>query len=97
MIEDIVTETGKGVVRGVGYLIAEVFFWRLCYVLGWPVCKIMTLGRYPRRVVRERAIFRAENTHTGFTCAAIGLLIFVAAVLVLSGNWPSGLPDFMSA
>ncbi|MDC8832189.1 hypothetical protein [Alteromonas gilva] len=95
MIGEIVTETGKGVFRGVGYLIAEVFFWRLCYALGWPLCKILTLGRYPRRVVRERAIFRSENAHTGFTCAAIGLLALIAAVLMLSGYWPSSLPPGM--
>ncbi|GGF79725.1 hypothetical protein [Alteromonas lipolytica] len=97
MIEEMVSETGKGVFRGIGYLLSELLFWRLCYVIGWPVCKLVTFGRYPRRLHRERAIFRQHNAHTGFTCAAVGLLIVVALLLGLSGNLPHDLPHFGGA
>ena len=92
MIEEVVAQAGKGFFRGFGFVIAELVFWRLCYVIGWPVCKILTLGQYPKKVERERAIFRQEKAHTGFTCAATGLLILLILGIIFSGNWPSSLP-----
>lgn len=92
MIEEVVAQTGKSVFRGIGFVIAELFFWRLCFVIGWPVCKVLSLGKYPRKVKRERAIFRQEKVHTGFTCAAVGLLILLALMIVFSGLWPASLP-----
>lgn len=97
MIEEMVSEADKGFFRGIGYLLAELLFWRLCYVVGWPVCKVFTLGRYPRRQYRERAIFREEKAHTGFTCAAVGLLLIAALLLVAGGIIPAQLPPFRGA
>jgi len=96
VIEDVVAQAGKGFFRGIGFLIAELLFWRLCYIVGWPVCKILTLGQYPRRVERERAIFRQEKAHTGFTCAASGLIILLVLAVIYSGYWPSSFPGFTS-
>jgi len=88
MIEQVVTEAGKGFFRGIAYLIAELVFWRLCYLVGWPICKLFTFGAYPKRVYRERSIFREERSHTGFTCCAVGFLTLVAIALYLSGSLP---------
>ena len=88
MIEQMVMETGKGVFRGVGFLIADLLFWRVCYGIGWPVCKVLTLGQYPRRMHRERAIFREYKANTGFACALVGLMMLLFVLMVLFGVLP---------
>lgn len=92
-MEDFVSASNRGFLRSIIYFFAEVIFWRLCYLAGWPLCKVITLGRYPGRQSAERAIFRHRNTHTGFTCAAVGLLILCALLLIFTGYWPAGLPS----
>jgi hypothetical protein len=47
-MEDILGEIAKGFFRGLGYIIAEIFFWFVCYWIGWPICKLLTLGAYPK-------------------------------------------------
>ena len=45
-MEDVVSEVSNGFFRALGYLLADVFFWTVCYWTGWPVCKVVSLGRY---------------------------------------------------
>ncbi len=80
-MEDVLGEIGKGFLRGIGYLLADIFFWTICYWVGWPICKILTGGRYPRKSEVEYL----EQQHSGFWCAATGLVVIVSIVLFLLG------------
>lgn len=40
-------EIGRGFFRGIGYILVEVFFRTVCYWVGWPICQLATLGKYP--------------------------------------------------
>lgn len=95
MIEQVVTEVGKGLFRGVGYLVAELVFWRICYGIGWPICKVLSFGYYPKRKHQERALFRDEHTNKGFTCSVVGMLTLVIIGLFLTGHLPGDIPAMM--
>ncbi|MED5606221.1 hypothetical protein VV867_00770 [Pseudomonas sp. JH-2] len=56
-------------------LLLEVLFHSLCYPVGWPVVKLFTLGRYPRRHTYMSGEYDAEWT------AAIGLAVLVIAMM----------------
>ena len=81
-MEDVLVEIGKGFLRVIGYLLADIFFWTICYWVGWPVCKILTGGRYPKK---SEVVYLGQKNHYGFWCAATGLVIIVSLVLFLLG------------
>ncbi|XOV78223.1 MAG: hypothetical protein ACFHVJ_14915 [Aestuariibacter sp.] len=65
----------KGFFRAIGYLIAEVFFKTICFWVGWPLCKIITLGSYPRP--RQRITLNDE-INSEFWCSFLGMIILLA-------------------
>jgi len=90
MEEVIVGEVAKGLFRAIGYLIIELFFWTVCYWVGWPICKAVTLGAYPKKVnlrhsdiedgnfgARHKA--RNNSQHSGTWCALVGLAVVISA------------------
>ena len=87
MEEVIVGEVAKGLFRAVGYLIIEFFFWIVCYWVGWPICKALTLGAYPKQINLlhsdiEDGNFgaRSNKQHSGAWCALMGLAVVVSAL-----------------
>lgn len=53
-MEDLAEEAGKGVLRLIGvairsvvWLIWNLFFEILAWYAGWPICRVLSLGRYP--------------------------------------------------
>ena len=81
-MEDILGEIGKGFLRAIGYLIAEIFYRTICYWIGWPICKIITFGKYPKA---KNAVYFEERVDSIFWCCAIGLLTLIAVLLYFSG------------
>lgn len=81
-MEDILVEIGKGFFRATGYLLADVFFWTICYWVGWPVCKALTGGRYPKQ---SEVVYLGQKERPDFWCAAIGLVLIATIVLFLLG------------
>ena len=90
MEEVIVGEVAKGLFRAIGYLIIELFFWTVCYWIGWPICKTVTFGAYPKQVnlrhsdiedrnfgARNKAL--NSNQHSGAWCALVGLAVIISA------------------
>ena len=81
-MDDLAEEVGKGFLRGIGYILAEIFFGTICYWVGWPICKLVTLGRYPSSAeVVYLEDYRARNT--GFWCSVVGLLALIFSALYL--------------
>lgn len=75
-------EIGRGVFRGIGYILAEVFFRTICYWVGWPICKLVTLGKYPSAF---KVIYLDEHRSRadGALCAVVGLLALIVLALYL--------------
>lgn len=84
-MEDIFSEIGKGFFRCLGYIIAEVFFGTICFWVGWPICKTVTLGKYPDS---GQAIYYGDNDNRreGFWCSFTGLIVLIFGGLYFTGQ-----------
>lgn len=79
-MDELIGEIGRGFLRGIGYILAEIFFGTICYWTGWPICKLITLGRYPSPKQTVYLDSYNGNSH-GFWCSATGLVVIVIASL----------------
>ncbi len=86
-MEDIVSEIGKGFLRGLGYLLIEVLFNFVFYYIGWPVCKILSFGAYPKKSSYDRL---HTETRQGLLCSFVGFLLVVVIGLYFSGQFNIG-------
>ena len=65
-------EIGSGFFRLIWGVVFEIFFLTVCYWIGWPVCKIITLGRYP--ATGSRAFYEHSSNEEGWLCSLVGLV-----------------------
>ncbi len=79
-------EIGRGGFRGIGYILAEIFFRTICYWVGWPICKLVTLGKYPSA---SKMIYLDEHRSRagGAWCAVVGLLALIVLALYFLGQF----------
>jgi hypothetical protein len=84
-MDDLIGEIGKGFIRGIGYILAELFFGTVCYWVGWPVCRLATLGKYP---ASNQAVYLEGygQRDSGFWCSAVGFLVIV----IIGACWLAG-------
>jgi hypothetical protein len=75
-----------GVLRFLWWLAWDVCCQTVGWAVGWPVCRLATLGRFPRERYTELGLAEAS---TAFVVEAIGLLAIAALIAWLSGHWPS--------
>jgi len=84
-MDSVVEEIAKGFLRGVGYILAELLFGTVCYWVGWPICKIITLGKYPS----SSEVVYLDDTHhhcaKEFWCSGVGFLVILFAALYFAG------------
>jgi len=79
-------EIGRGFFRGIGHILVEVFFRTVCYWVGWPICKLVTLGKYPS--VSKVIYFDEHSSRAGGAlCAVVGLLALMVLALYLLGQF----------
>ena len=66
------------VLRGVGYVLVEILWNIVCYYVGLPIIKLVTLGKYPEQnptVVQEAVT------------SIVGCMIIVLGMMWLVGFW----------
>lgn len=82
-------EIVSGFFRAIGFILAEIFFNTICYWVGWPLCKVLTFGNYPRP---QTSSFGLERNQSGTWCSIVGLLtiVFVFYYVVMSYNQQAG-------
>jgi hypothetical protein len=74
-MDDFGSSIVSGFFRGIGYLLADIFYGTICYWIGWPICKVFSGGKYPKKA---QYAYWSESSKSGGWCSAIGLLILVA-------------------
>lgn len=57
-------------------LLIEVIFRGICFPIGWPIVRLLTLGKYP-----SKGTWFSYTSESEWT-AAVGLVVLVIAVLV---------------
>ncbi|HBP42059.1 MAG TPA: hypothetical protein DD644_09990 [Halomonas sp.] len=79
-------DIGRGFFRGIGYILAEIFFRTICYWVGWPICRLVTLGKYPSA---SKVIYLDDHRSRadGTWCAVVGLLALIVLALYLLGQF----------
>lgn len=83
-MEDIVSEIGKGFLRAIGFFLVEVIFNFVFYYIGWPICKILSLGTYPQKVTND---YLHTDTRQGLLCSFVGFTFVVLVGLYLTGQF----------
>ncbi len=83
-MDSFVEEIAKGFLRGIGYILLEILFGTVCYWVGWPICKIVTLGKYPSS---NQVVYLddSQNRTNGFWCSGVGFLVILFAALYFAG------------
>ena len=83
-MDDLIGEIGKGFFRGIGYILAEVLFNFVFYYIGWPFCKLITFGRYPKP-------YNTDYLHTdarqGLLCSIVGMVVCILIGLYFAGQF----------
>ena len=73
-----IDELGGSVVRVMWWILSELFFGTVCYFIGWPVCKLLTLGRYPSS--SDTIFVEYSRYQEGWPCAIVGLVTLLGLV-----------------
>jgi hypothetical protein len=74
-----------GVLRFLWWLAWELCFQIVGWLVGWPVCRVLSFGRFPAERFTQ---VDAADSFVAFLVEVIGLLVVAAAIWYLSGNWP---------
>lgn len=83
-MDGIVEEVAKGFFRGIGYILGEIFFSTICYWVGWPICKVLTGGKYP---VNDQRVYLDSTSNSGVWCSLTGLVTIVLVGLYFAGQF----------
>lgn len=85
-MENIFGEIGRAFIRGIGYILAEIFYGTICYWVGWPICKLVTFGKYPQS---KQVVYLDDysGSNKGFWCSAVGLITIIIVGLYLMGQF----------
>jgi len=76
-MESVLESIAKGLVRAVALLVVEIIFGKLCYVLGWPVCKLLSLGKYP---AANGTASPASQQRQDYWCSFAGLVLLLLGI-----------------
>ena len=68
------------ILRFFWYVISDIIFMTFCYWIGWPVCKVLSLGRYPPK---RQAAYEHSNSEEGWLCSLVGFLVILALAYFL--------------
>ena len=74
-----IEEIGGGFLRFIWWMIWEMFFGTLCYFIGWPVCKVVTLGRYPPSQSSVDKEYSRDKE--GLPCTLVGFVTLITIIV----------------
>jgi len=68
-------------VRGLIWLAQEILFDVVFWFVGWPICRSLTLGKYPYESIHYR---EESSTITQFIVSSVGFLVLLGSGILLS-------------
>lgn len=77
-MDSVLEELAKGFFRAVTYFVLEIFFGKVCYALGWPVCKLLSFGKYPPA---NQSVLSESNSKQSYWCSFAGLVVLLAVIV----------------
>ncbi|TRX56831.1 hypothetical protein [Thalassomonas sp. M1454] len=77
-MEDVFEGIGKGIGRAIGYILVDVLFNTVCYYIGWPICKLLTFGKYPQPVNYD---YLHTLNRQGLWCSFVGFVVVILPVM----------------
>ena len=63
------------------WITVDFLFYTLCYYIGWAVCKITTLGRFPSNAPHKAGLVKGFSDRNNFV-PTIGLLITIVMIVL---------------
>ena len=69
------------VVRSLLWLIWDLFFEILAWFVGWPICRAVSIGHYPKEGIMEH---EQVSTFNHFIVSLVGLLSLVGLGILLA-------------
>ena len=75
------------VIRGLIWVIWELCFWELGWYMGWPICRVVSLGYYPKEKITDQNYI---NTFSGFIVSLIGLIALISLAVLIAKLVGSG-------
>ena len=84
-MEDFIAEIGKGIFRMLAYFFAEIIFGTVFYWIGFPICKVFSLGRYP--CSGELTLLLDDSEQSNVWCSITGLLAVILSVFYFTGQF----------
>ena len=79
MIDELIEGFFFGVGRALGYIFVEIFFEFLFYYIGYPIVKVVTLGKYPKKI---NAVYLKNETAQGFYVSVVGLITTIVVIII---------------
>ena len=83
-MDDLIDEIFAGFFRWIGYILADLFFGYICFWTGWPFCKIITVGRYPRSRKNE---YFAKGHSSDTLSSMLGLFVWTFVGIYFLGGF----------
>ena len=77
-MDSVLEELAKGFFRALTYFVLEIFFGKVCYVLGWPVCKLLSFGKYPSA---NQSVPSESDSKQSYWCSFAGLVVLLAVIV----------------
>ena len=81
-MDNVLEILAKGFFRGLALLVVEVIFGKLCYVLGWPVCKLLSFGTFPNA---DGSASPATHQRQAYWCSFAGLVVLL--IVIAAAIW----------
>ena len=75
------------VIRGLIWVIWELCFWELGWYFGWPVCRVLSVGYFPREPISDQ---NYVNTLSGFIVSLVGLITLICSAVLIAKLVGSG-------
>lgn len=69
------------IVRSLIWLIWDMFFEVIAWYVGWPICRVLSFGRYPKEAIGE---CEDAGMFTNILVSVVGLAFLVALAVGLA-------------
>jgi hypothetical protein len=77
-MDSVLEELAKGFFRGLAFFVVEIVFGKVCYLLGWPICKLLSFGKYPSA---NQSAQSDSDSRQSYWCSFAGLVVLIVGIV----------------